>query len=345
MRPRSLRWLMLTLLSLGGAGCGDDDTGTPDAAALVDAGVATDASPPGPGWAALPALPRGPRQETAVVALGRSIYVLGGFDRASAVVPTVEAFDVDTGAWRDVAALPEPLHHVNAAVVDGKLYVLGGLRTLSFTPVGRSYVYDPAGNSWTPRAAMPAGSERGAACTGAIAGKIFLAGGFAGGAVKTLSAYDVAADSWEAGLPDLPEVTDHGAGVAVTVNGAGVLLAIGGRAGAIGSHRTTVQAYDPVQRAWSPRQAMPTSRGGAAAAVVGSLVIVAGGEGNSAAGSGVFATVEAYDPVADRWTSLPDMTTPRHGTGAASLDGRFYMPGGADRQAFAAVATVEVYTP
>ncbi len=341
----SMAWFASTWLLLGCAGCGDDDAGASvDAGASFDAGASVDTGAPGPGWSTLPALPRGPRQETAVVALGRSIYVIGGFDRASAVVPTVEAFDVDSNLWRDVAALPEPLHHVNAAVVDGKLYVLGGLRTLSFTPVGRSYVYDPAANSWTPRAAMPAGSERGAACTGAIAGKIYLAGGFAGGAVKTLSAYDVAADSWEVGLPELPEVTDHGAGVAVGVPG-GVLLAIGGRAGAIGSHRTTVYAYDPVQRAWSARQAMPTSRGGAAAALVGTRVIVAGGEGNGAVGSGVFATVEAYDPVADRWSALPDMTTPRHGTGAASLDGRFYMPGGADRQAFAAVATVEVFTP
>ncbi|MCC6996355.1 MAG: hypothetical protein IT370_17220, partial [Deltaproteobacteria bacterium] len=75
--------------------CGGDDDGPgPDAASSSDAGLTVDAGAPGPGWSALPALPRGPRQETAVVALGRSIYVIGGFDRASAVVPTVEAFDV-----------------------------------------------------------------------------------------------------------------------------------------------------------------------------------------------------------------------------------------------------------
>jgi hypothetical protein len=35
------------------------------------------------------------------------------------------------------------------------------------------------------------------------------------------------------------------------------------------------------------------------------------------------------------------MTTPRHGTGGAVLGRVFYVPGGADVEAFGAVATVE----
>ena len=43
----------------------------------------------------------------------------------------------------------------------------------------------------------------------------------------------------------------------------------------------------------------------------------------------------------DTWTTGSPMVSPRHGTGAAALDGVLYMPGGASVQAFGAVATVE----
>jgi len=330
-----MRWpgLLAVVLLVG---CGDDDAGSVDGAA-GDAAVVSDG---GAGWAPLPPLPGGPRQETSVVAVGRRIYVIGGFDETGAVVADVEAFDVDSGMWLGRKPLPEAMHHTNAAAVGGKIYVLGGLRTLAFTPVGRGYVYDPGGDEWTPVAAMPAGSERGAAMTAPLGAKIILAGGFRGTAVKDVSAYDTGSNMWEP-LPELPETTDHGVGAVVD----GRFYAIGGRSGAITSHRPRVDAYDPTLRIWLPRMAMPTSRGGAAAAALGGRIIVAGGEGNSAAGSGVFAVVEAYDVASNMWMSLAPMRTPRHGTGAAVIDGKFYMPGGADRQAFAATATVEVFTP
>ena len=79
--------------------------------------------------------------------------------------------------------------------------------------------------------------------------------------------------------------------------------------------------------------------------MVNDNIIVVGGEGNSGDPSGVFPHVESYDPMADSWTSLPPMPTPRHGMGAAGYDGTLYVPGGADSQAFGAVATFEAYTP
>ena len=88
---------------------------------------------------------------------------------------------------------------------------------------------------------------------------------------------------------------------------------------------------------------MPTSRGGCAGAVLRERLHVFGGEGNPDAASGVFSNAEAYDPGSDAWTVLPDMPVPRHGYGAAVLDDRLYLPGGATRQSFGAVADVEVF--
>ena len=53
--------------------------------------------------------------------------------------------------------------------------------------------------------------------------------------------------------------------------------------------------------------------------------------------------LEAYTP--DSWEALEPMPTPRHGTGAAELDGVIYVPGGATMQAFGAVDTHEAYVP
>jgi hypothetical protein len=39
------------------------------------------------------------------------------------------------------------------------------------------------------------------------------------------------------------------------------------------------------------------------------------------------------------------MRTPRHGTGAAGVGDVLIVPGGADRLAFGAVATVEAFSP
>jgi hypothetical protein len=60
-------------------------------------------------------------------------------------------------------------------------------------------------------------------------------------------------------------------------------------------------------------------------------VFLFGGEG-AAGNMGVFTEIEAYDGASDTWESFPPMLLPRHGFGAAVLDGRIYLAGGATRQ-------------
>jgi N-acetylneuraminic acid mutarotase len=89
---------------------------------------------------------------------------------------------------------------------------------------------------------------------------------------------------------------------------------------------------------------MLTPRAGTAGAVVDGKLYVFGGEGNAAVASGVFPQAEAYDLARDAWIRLPNMATPRHGTGGAASGGVIYVPGGATRQAFGAVAVGERFT-
>jgi N-acetylneuraminic acid mutarotase len=286
-------------------------------------------------WVALPPLPS-PQQEVAVVALGGKVYVIGGFDVASQPTAAVNVYDPKAKRWAAAAPLPQPLHHVNAAVVGDRIYVAGALSSVAFTAVGTTLAYDPVANAWTPKAAMPAGTQRGGSFVGAIGTTIYVAGGLRNGSVADFSSYDTVKDEWAA-LPALDAAVDHG----MTAVFAGKLYAIGGRSAVITSHVARVDMFDPATSKWTPRAPMPTSRGGAAAAVAKGVIVVAGGEGNAALPSGVFADVEAYDPVADKWITLPSMRTPRHGTGAATVDDVVYVPGGGDVQAFGATAIVE----
>lgn len=290
-------------------------------------------------WRTLAPLAAGPRQETAVVALDGEIYVIGGFDASRRIVPTVEAYDPERDRWRPVADLPEPLHHANAAVAGGKIYVVGFLIG-PFVADGRTFIYDPEADAWSAGQPMPPGTERGASGVAVLAGKIYVAGGLRSGAVDDFSVYDPASDTWET-LPDLPAARDHLVGGAI----AGLIYMAGGRGGTIDAVAGRLDAFDPASGRWSTRASMPTPRGGAAGAVADGRLYVIGGEGNPAAASGVFAEVEAYDPETDRWTSLPPMSTPRHGTGAAALFGQIYVPGGATQQGFGAVATNERLIP
>lgn len=323
-------------LSSSGDATGVDSTGVDG----TDDDDSTTGPPPESQWHTLASMPA-PRQETAVAAVGGQVYVLGGLVDGALEVPTVEVYDPGGDAWQSAADLPAPMHHAHVAAFDGALYLLGSLRTLSFTANGESARYDPESDGWTPLTAMPVGTERGGGIAVSLDEAIVVIGGLRGGqAVSDVWAYVPADDAWLP-LADLPTPRDHLAAAVVD----GLVYAIGGRDGSIGSHTTRVDVYDPSADAWSEGPAMPTSRGGVAAAVAFGQIFVAGGEGNEDVASGVFPQFEVLDPAAGTWASLPDMPTPRHGMGAAAVDGTIYVPGGAITEALGPSAVFEAWGP
>lgn len=322
-----MKWIIL-LAALATACGGDDDGG--DGSTGADGGGGDDT-----GWEQLADLPSGPVQETAVVEVAGVIYVLGGIDEDMRTVPSVLAYHPADDSWDTAPDLPAAVHHINAAAVDGTIYVVGSLAP-DFTPVAEVWSWTPGDEAWsTGRAAMPA-PVRGAAAVGVVDGSIVVAGGLsAAGSSEVVSAYDPAADAWDEERAALPMPLDHATGQVV----GGDFYVIGGRSNGIVAVSAEVFRADGAS--WATRAPLPTARGGIASGVIGDRIVVVGGEGNTDADTGVFPQTEIYDPAADAWDSLADMPTPRHGMAAAGLDGTLYVPGGADHQAFAAVATHE----
>lgn len=280
------------------------------------------------------------RQEHSVVALAGEIYIVGGYSPISTAVATVEAYNPSTRTWRGVQDFPQVLNHANAAVVGNTLYVLGFyIGSSQSNTSGQAYAYDPSADEWTERTGMPEGTERASGCVAAMGDKIYVFGGARGATVSDASVYDTLADSWQM-LPALPEPREHCAAGAI----AGVVYIAAGRADAITGFGTWTFAFDPVANTYSQKAQIPTLRGGVAGAVLADRLFVFGGEGNSAAGTnGVFGEVEAYDPVSNTWQKFTPLQIPRHGYGAATLEDRIYLPGGANRQGGGAVNDSSVY--
>lgn len=307
--------------------------------ALVEKLIPKEEAPQEPRWEEHATLSN-KRQETAVVALNGEVIIVGGITGTRETVATVEAYNPSTKKWRTLADLPAKMHHANVAAYKGKLYVLGFLAP-SFSADGRCFVYDPQTDKWSTIAEMSRETRRGASAVAVIGDKIYVAGGLRGiRSVTDLTAYDPAKDSWET-LAPIPTDLDHLAGGPIN----GLFVLAGGRHGGISSHIKKTFTYDPNSNKWEEKAEMPTSRGGTAAAVYKGRLYVFGGEGNKADGTGVFDQVESYELSTNTWRQHPPMKDPRHGTGAATIGDKIYIPGGADVQAFGAVDTVDAYIP
>ncbi|KAK4186061.1 hypothetical protein QBC35DRAFT_465064 [Podospora australis] len=330
--------------------------------------LASPCTPPGPTWSTLPPIALAPRQEHVAVALTpTSLAIFGGIVPAEdwwPTVPVLQIYDIPSQTWRRAADAPKGLNHPNAAVVNGKIFLLGGLKEvtptdLAWRPTNESWVYDPATDIWSSLPPLPVTDvARGSAAMGVFGHIIFLAGGITQTpfdpalgeqeSVDDVSAFDTKTNTWinlPAKAKKIPAARDH-AGAAVVGN---KFYILGGRDHGQNNVRDTVFELDfkNLQKGWVVKKGkMPTARGGVVAAAVGKNIYTIGGEGNPKNGTeGVFPQVEAYDTTKDKWEKLPDMQVPRHGTSAVALGGGIYIPGGGVKQGGAPVDVFDVFWP
>ena len=113
-------------------------------------------------WALAPNLPVPVNHTMAASANGR-VYVIGGQSTATGSGPfldTVFEFDPATETWTSRAPMPTARGGGAAAVMDGKIYVVGGR-----PPAGSDFaVYDPLLDVWTTLPDLPTQRNHLAAC-------------------------------------------------------------------------------------------------------------------------------------------------------------------------------------
>ena len=140
------------------------------------------------------------------------------------VLSTNDVYDPATNKWESRKPMAVPRNHAFAAVVDGKIYVIGG-RTghgfiLSATNTDVVEEYDPANDAWSaPKERMPTARSGGG--YGTDGRRIYVAGGEVTtkqlvGAFRGIEAYEPATNSWTT-LPSMP-MPRHGVAGAVIDN-------------------------------------------------------------------------------------------------------------------------------
>jgi N-acetylneuraminic acid mutarotase len=328
------------------AGCdGETSTGVagPDALGPAPDGGALPGGPPSPGrWESGPSMPGTPRYYVGVTAVGKRVFVVGGFG-SGPQAQEVAAYDTGAGTWEQLPPLPRPMQMPNVAAVDGKLYVLGALdQTAVFS-------YDEAGRTWVSGPAVPVNRGRGQSAVGVWGKKILIAGGVIPGQSANglntgmrqheVLAFDTASATWEA-LPDLSLTRGYCMGAVVDDQ----FWVMGGSSDFARTDDVTV--LDLQTRTWMDKPQLPISLSSAGVAVYNGRVYLVGGVATSSGTIGPATLV--LDPRRDVFDDAAVMITPRFGMGAAAVDGRIYVPGGiaaSDVNMFKPVATLEVFIP
>jgi len=228
------------------------------------------------------------------------------------------------GVYTTRAALPAARNETTAAVVNGKIYVIGGNFPSKKYDVAVNEEYDPAANAWRARAPMPSGLNH--IGSAALNGKIYIVGGFTSNGHKGVQdkvfEYDPAADAWKTIAP----LSSPRGSVAAAVVG-GKLHAFGGRNDkdkVVADH----EIYDPTSGKWTAGKPLPRGRDHMAAVTVGDKIHIVGGR--YGANSDKSDLHEIYDPATDTYTSAPPVPTARGGGAGTLFQGMIVFLGGED---------------
>ena len=173
---------------------------------------------------------------------------------------------------------------------------------------------------WESRPAAPVARQEVAYVQ--YAGKLYLAGGLETIGLGFFSdrhqRFDPVTGRWE-NLAPVPAPEHHMSGVVFGDR----IYYLGGLVNYPFTATGAVWIYDPATNRFSKGQSMPAgrARGAAGVAVHGDRIYVAGGQSGRQIATNQF---DAYDPVADKWTPLPDLPRAREHNAAAVAGERLY---------------------
>lgn len=246
-------------------------------------------SPTSGQWTPGPQMPRPRSNAGSAVGADGKFYVVGGvgLDLRAATTDTLEIYDPVTSAWTLGADLPTiSIYGSAAALPDGRIISLGGIRPGDSYASTAVYAYTPSTNHWTSLAPLPDHCLGMAVATGPD-GQVYAAGG----ACNTtwnwsdkLYIYNPASDTWRAGTPYPGEVRLNAGG---TFGGDGRFYLVDGYYTIPDSGQarflSSVLAYDPPTQTWSSAPDAPIGEYQAAVTTDATGgIILAGGCGGGA---------------------------------------------------------------
>jgi N-acetylneuraminic acid mutarotase len=175
--------------------------------------------------------------------IGGQLYVFTG-EGPTKGIGYLDRFDPATETWTSLPDAPHAHLAGGAAVIGGKLYVVGGISDCCSAVTGELDVYDPATNSWSTLATMP--NPRLLMAVAALHGKLYVFGGRANDVpVADVDIYDPVTNTWTPGVP-MPLVRESPAVALVKpVTGSTFAYLMGGADPALIPNVTSNQVFDP----------------------------------------------------------------------------------------------------
>jgi N-acetylneuraminic acid mutarotase len=257
-----------------------------------------------------------------------ALILILSFSLSTIVVPSVLCAE---DSWETMADMPTARSRLGVAVVDEKIYAIGGYLSgqINVTGhVGTNEMYDPATDTWATKESMP--TARNSWGIAVCQNKIYVIGGETDeGYTRANEVYDPLTDTWETKTP-MP--TSRTYVVANEVNGKIYVMA-----GCTFPHPSfptlcnKTEVYDPITDSWTEKAQMPDFTGlgigeNVASAVIGNTIYVLVGE-----------TLHIYTPENDSWNLGASISTKIYGSPAmGSTTGemapkRIYVLGDASR--------------
>lgn len=213
------------------------------------------------------------------------------------IIPVKPASAASPDTWTSKAPMQQSRTGLGVAVVNGKIYAIGGCSISGTMPsidgsvvlgntnledygsfLGTNEEYDPESQKWTAKAPMP--TSRILFATAACQGKIYCIGGKTStGLTGVNEVYDPVTDTWET-KTSMPEA--RGWLTAGVVNGK--IYLIGGF-----PDGTLNQVYDPETDSWDTKASKPIAAGSVSVAIDDKIYVI-GSE------------LQIYDPKTDNWS-------------------------------------------
>jgi hypothetical protein len=330
-RPSRLRLVLLLAVALAAGSLALVVATDPRRIGIFPNEPGRSAAPGEAGWVLAGPAPVALTEVAAAAHQGR-IWVAGGLDGEGRAVDDVLVYDPVGDGWAEWPPLPEPVHH-SALVSDGDtLFLIGGYTGHGFDrPTGAVWRLDnPDAGEWVSDEPLPEPRGAGAAAWNGRGGLLY--GGGVGPAGVSADVFIQDGRGWML-LASLNQPREH---LAATSGGSGSVTFLGGRTGGLDGNLGTVDIVS-AEGVVGHAEDLPTPRGGIAAFSAGALGDCAvGGEGPD----GTFGAVECVG--GNGTTTLPGLGVPRHGLGAAFLEGRAYVLLGGPRPGLTVSAVVEV---
>ena len=196
----------------------------------------------------------------------------------------------EADSWATLEPMPTARTGLGVAVVDGKIYAIGGYNGSS---VAVNEMYDPGTDTWTFKELMP--TPRSNFAIAVYRNKIYCIGGITqiriGSEVSTgvTEVYDPVADTWETKM-SMPSA--RWALKANVVNDKIYLI------GGIGGMELN-EVYDPETDSWTKKRSPPTPICSYASVVIDGKIYLIGGDIGFSQYSNI---VQVYVPESDSWS-------------------------------------------